>query len=80
MSDHIGRFPYQRVQFKKDGTIHDEEEVSSLLKRIKEEAWDKAVFVAHGWNNNIEEAERLHHDAFRQCRFPAGRAKLRQAE
>ncbi len=64
MSDRIGRFPYHRVQFKKDGTIHDEEEVRSLLERIEEEAWDKAVFVAHGWNNNIEEAERLYTTLF----------------
>ena len=67
MSDQIGRFPYHRVQFKKDGTIFDEEEVSTLLERIEKEAWDKAVFVAHGWNNNIKEAEKLFTTLFRNA-------------
>ncbi|MEL7311894.1 MAG: hypothetical protein AAFN07_10310 [Pseudomonadota bacterium] len=64
MNDQIGRFQYHRVQFKKDGTIHDDNEVNELLKRIKEEAWDKSVFIAHGWNNNSAEADTLFTNLF----------------
>jgi hypothetical protein len=46
------------VEFKKDGSVHDEQSVDDLLNGLAG-ATDMIV-LAHGWNNDIEDAKRLY--------------------
>ena len=56
----LAGFPYYEVQFTKEGTAHDATEVAALTQPIADGQATDLVVLAHGWNNDMDDARRLY--------------------
>jgi hypothetical protein len=59
MSEKSG-FSYFEVQFSKTGDVHDREEVTALKKHLDSSDATDLLVLAHGWNNDMQEARGLY--------------------
>jgi pimeloyl-ACP methyl ester carboxylesterase len=64
----LSGFPYQEVQFTKDGAVHDAAEVAGLLSMVNDRSVTDLVVIAHGWNNDLDQARALYREFFRSLR------------
>ena len=55
----MGGFPYFEVQFTKDGAVHDADPVTALREFAEQGKASDLVVLAHGWNNDMNEARDL---------------------
>lgn len=53
-------FPYTEIEFQKDGSVHDHDQVQAALDLIRTSGATDVLVVSHGWNNNIPAARRLY--------------------
>lgn len=56
----ISGFPYFEVQFDKHGELEIPDQVGALLNHIRTDPESDLVVLAHGWNNDTEDARRLY--------------------
>ena len=56
----LSGFPYYEVQFTKEGTAHDAAELAALTQPIAGGQATDLVLLAHGWNNDMDDARRLY--------------------
>lgn len=56
----LSGFPNFEVQFTKEGTTHDAAEVAALTRGLASGQATDLVVLAHGWNNDMEDARRLY--------------------
>jgi hypothetical protein len=64
----IADFPYFEVQFKKQGDVHDQNEVQQVLDFLPGSGITDLFVISHGWNNDMNEARDLYQDFFRLVR------------
>src|SRR5215207_9859254 len=64
----LSGFPYAEVQFSKDGAINDDHELESLLRLLDEDAVTDLFVIAHGWNNDMDDARRMYVAFFQRMR------------
>ena len=53
-------FPTFKLEFTKDGSVHDETQVDEILKNIDQ--FSDLLVISHGWNNDMQEAQKLYDD------------------
>ena len=53
-------FEQFEIEFKKDGSVHDEGAVTKLLNGLANKT--DLVVLSHGWNNDLNEAKMLYDD------------------
>jgi hypothetical protein len=70
-------FPYFEVQFTKTGDVHDRGEVQALKRHLGSSDIDDLLVLAHGWNNDMQEARGLYDGLLRELRsaLDAGRVE-----
>ena len=73
--EELSGFPYFEVQFTKDGAVHDPREVAALLELLEGGAVTDLLVIAHGWNNDMDDARVLYRRFFERVRaeLDAGR-------
>lgn len=64
----ISGFPYFEVQFTKNGAVHDQQEVTELVSFLSRHPVSDMFVVAHGWNNDMDEARGLYRLFFERMR------------
>jgi hypothetical protein len=64
----LSGIPYAEVQFSKDGAIHDDHELEPLLRLLGEDGVTDLFVIAHGWNNDMEDARRMYTAFFQRVR------------
>jgi len=71
----LSGFPYAEVQYTKDGAVHDAGEVAALLRLLEGGAVTDLLVIAHGWNNDMDDARSLYRRFFERVRgvLDAGR-------
>ena len=52
--------PYASVDFTKNGTAADEQQVRDAITMLRDQEATNVLILAHGWNNDISAAERLY--------------------
>ncbi len=67
MPDLFG-FPYFEVQFTRTGAVHDESEVRQLLDFLARQPLTDLLVIAHGWNNDLDDARAFHRRFFEHVR------------
>jgi pimeloyl-ACP methyl ester carboxylesterase len=74
----ISGFPYFEVQFKKDGAVHDENEVQQALDFVGQGAGTVTdlLVISHGWNNDIDDARNLYQNFFQNLRAELDSGKV----
>ncbi len=55
-------YPYQELEFAKDGSAVDPDQVGAV-RRLAEQVTDLVV-ISHGWNNDMDEARTLYRNLF----------------
>ena len=60
----IAGYPYFEVEFTKQGTLHDENQVTQMLDFLSAGTVTDLVLMSHGWNNDMEEARALYRNFF----------------
>jgi len=66
--EQLAGFPYFRLQFTKDATVHDQAEVTALREFLGKDQTTDLIVISHGWNNNMEEARALYEEFFANFR------------
>ena len=56
----VAGFDYFEVEFTKDGSIDDRNQVKELTDSLSSDGVTDLVVLAHGWNNDMGEARRLY--------------------
>jgi hypothetical protein len=56
----VAGFDYFEVEFTKDGSIDDRNKVSELTDFLSSDGVTDLILLAHGWNNDKDEARRLY--------------------
>jgi len=56
----VAGFDYFEVEFTKDGSIDDRNKVKELTDSLSSDGVTDLVVLAHGWNNDMDEARRLY--------------------
>ena len=71
----LSGFPYIEVQYTKDGAVHDTGEVAALLQLLEGGTVTDLLVIAHGWNNDMDDARSLYRKFFEHVRaeLDAGR-------
>jgi hypothetical protein len=64
----LSGIPYAEVQLTKDGAIHAEDEVDALVQLLDEGAVTDLFVIAHGWNNDMDDARRMYAVFFQRVR------------
>jgi hypothetical protein len=64
----LSGIPYGEVQFTKDGAIFDSSEVEDLLQVLATTAATDLFVIAHGWNNDMDDARRMYEAFFQRVR------------
>lgn len=64
----IAGFPYFEVQFTKEGTIHDTQEVQRATDGIAAGTFTDLFVFSHGWNNDLNDARQLYRNFFASVR------------
>lgn len=57
-------FPYFEVQFNKQGTAADDNEINNALSLIAKGEFSDLFVVSHGWNNDMADARNLYKNLF----------------
>jgi hypothetical protein len=60
----IAGYPYFEVEFTKQGTLHDENQVMQVLDFLSASPVTDLLIISHGWNNDMEEARALYRHFF----------------
>jgi hypothetical protein len=71
----LSGFPYAEVQYTKDGAVHDTREVAALMQLLEGGSVTDLLVIAHGWNNDMDDARSLYRKFFERVRaeLDAGR-------
>jgi hypothetical protein len=64
----IAGYPYFEVEFTRQGTLHDENQVTQVLNFLSAGAVTDLLLMSHGWNNDMEEARALYRNFFAAIR------------
>jgi hypothetical protein len=64
----LSGFPYGEVQFTKDGAIHDNAEVDEVIQLLATSGATDLFVIAHGWNNDMDDARRMYETFFQRLR------------
>ncbi len=56
----VAGFDYFEVEFTKDGSIDDRNQVKELTDSLSSDGVTDLIVLAHGWNNDMDEARRLY--------------------
>lgn len=56
----LAGLPYAPVQFTKEGRVSDPSEVAALLSMLAGEQVTDLLVLAHGWNNDMADAQKLY--------------------
>ena len=72
----VAGFPYFEVQFNKDGAIVSQNEVTQLVDFAGQGAITDLLVIAHGWNNDIDDARGFYKAFFGQVRQRLDQATL----
>ncbi|MGH2702438.1 MAG: hypothetical protein ACRDJ2_11785 [Actinomycetota bacterium] len=56
----VGGFDYLEVEFKKDGSIDDRAQVTELVQHVSTQGVTDLIVLAHGWNNDMDQARSLY--------------------
>src|SRR5215211_2973068 len=56
----LSGFSYNEVQFTKDAKVSDESEVDGLLQSLSSNHPTDLLVLAHGWNNDMDDARSLY--------------------
>ena len=56
----VGGFDYLEVEFTKDGAIADRGKVTELVEHVSTKAVTDLIVLAHGWNNDMDQARSLY--------------------
>jgi hypothetical protein len=64
----LSGIPYGEVQFTKDGAIHDNGEVEDALQLLATTGATDLFVIAHGWNNEMDDARRMYEAFFQRMR------------
>jgi hypothetical protein len=56
----LSGFPYADVQYTKGGLVHDPGEVAALQRLLEDRAVTDVLVIAHGWNNDMDDARSLY--------------------
>ncbi|HZC99113.1 MAG TPA: hypothetical protein VFA46_02645 [Actinomycetes bacterium] len=59
---------YGEVQFTKDGAVHDSGEVEGLIQLLATSGATDLFVIAHGWNNDLDDARRTYEAFFQRMR------------
>jgi pimeloyl-ACP methyl ester carboxylesterase len=54
------RFPYAEVEFRSTGELHDAAQQRAAIEAVTEAAATDILLLAHGWNNDKDQATRLY--------------------
>jgi hypothetical protein len=60
----LSGFPYFEAQFTRDGQLHDEQEARALLDFLAQQPTTDLFVIAHGWNNDMDEARGFYRGFF----------------
>lgn len=55
-------FDHYDLEFTKDGHIHDNKQMAKIMDNIS--PLTDMIIIAHGWNNDSDEARKLYDDLF----------------
>jgi hypothetical protein len=58
--ENVSGFPYAEVRFTRDGHVHDVTDVDRLCRMASTAKVTDLLIMAHGWNNDMDEARRLY--------------------
>ncbi len=64
----LSGIPCGEVQFTKDGAIHDNAEVDDLVRLLASSGATDLFVIAHGWNNDMDDARRMYQAFFQRVR------------
>jgi hypothetical protein len=64
----IHGFPYGEIEFTKHGEIHRSEQLDELLHMVEQREITDLFVIAHGWNNDMDDARALYQSFFRRVR------------
>ncbi len=64
----LSGIPYAEVELTKDGAVHDDRQVQALLNLLADTQATDLLVVAHGWNNDLDDARRLYTAFFQRFR------------
>lgn len=64
----LSGFPYFEVEFRKDGTIFDQNQVQQVTEGVRSRGISDLFVISHGWNNDRSEARDLYARFFSQVR------------
>jgi hypothetical protein len=64
----LSGIPCGEVQFTKDGAIHDNGEVDELIQLLATSGATDLFVIAHGWNNDMDDARRMYEAFFQRVR------------
>lgn len=72
----VAGFPYFEVQFNKNGAIVSQNEVTQLVDFAGQGTTTDLLVIAHGWNNDIDDARNFYKAFFGQVRQQLDQATL----
>ena len=72
----VGGFDYLEVEFTKDGTIADRSEVTELVEHVSTKTVTDLIVLAHGWNNDMDQARSLYEHLLTSVRAQLSGAAL----
>jgi hypothetical protein len=64
----LSGFPCAEVQYTKDGAVHDANEVAALMRLLEDGTVTDLFVIAHGWNNDMDDARSLYREFFQHVR------------
>jgi hypothetical protein len=64
----LARFPYFEVQFTKKDAVHGQQEAVKLTEFLTQEPVTDLLVMAHGWNNDMNNARSLYRRFFMSMR------------
>jgi hypothetical protein len=64
----LSGIPYAEVELTKDGAVHDDRQVRALGEMLDATQASDLLAIAHGWNNDLDDARRLYTAFFQRVR------------
>jgi hypothetical protein len=64
----LSGIPYAEVELTKDGAVHDDRQVQALVELAADTQATDLLVIAHGWNNDLDDARRLYTAFFQRFR------------
>jgi hypothetical protein len=72
----LSDFPYVEAQFDRDGALSPAGQEAEILRAVRGGQLTDVVAIAHGWNNNMDEARSLYAEIFVHVGAVLARAPL----